>query len=480
MKKKHTQVRLIYWIIIVIGSGALGIYMTKTQWNTAVLALWLVVIFLGAMAVEMLWFRSLGKKVAALTPLLRTDPDRYIAGIEDLLGDVRSLGVQQTRCINLAAACCEKGDYAKAVDYLTSLDPRRIPAVNQGAYWADLALARFHLGQNEQARAVIDGSADLFTLRFRAGKAGAPSPRGTWSWPGSGTTPPGRPGPIPPPRRSWTSLRPSSGDNEKGRNAMLLHVLAVGDVCSDVGLDCLHRHLRQVKKLYEIDFTVVNGENAAGLGLLPRHADELFDAGADVITLGNHTWDKRQIADYLDRSPYILRPANFSPRTPGRGFGIYEGPRGLRIGVLSLMGRFELNSNLSSPFDMADKVLAGEGKEADVVLVDFHAEATRGEGAMGWYLDGRVSAVWGTHTHVPTADQQILPKGTGFVTDLGMTGPIHSILGVKPEVSINRFLGGMPMRYEPGPAPGKLNAVRFVIDTDTRQCVEVARCDLLD
>ena len=144
------------------------------------------------------------------------------------------------------------------------------------------------------------------------------------------------------------------------------------------------------------------------------------------------------------------------------------------------MGRFELNSNLSSPFDMADKVLAGEGKEADVVLVDFHAEATSEKGAMGWYLDGRVSAVWGTHTHVPTADQQILPKGTGFVTDLGMTGPIHSILGVKPEVSINRFLGGMPMRYEPGPAPGKLNAVRFVIDTDTRQCVEVARCDLLD
>ena len=261
---------------------------------------------------------------------------------------------------------------------------------------------------------------------------------------------------------------------------MLLHVLAVGDVCSDVGLDCLHRHLRQVKKLYEIDFTVVNGENAAGLGLLPRHADELFDAGADVITLGNHTWDKRQIADYLDRSPYILRPANFSPRTPGRGFGIYEGPRGLRIGVLNLMGRFELNSNLSSPFDMADKVLAGEGKEADVVLVDFHAEATSEKGAMGWSLDGLVSAVWGTHTHVPTADQQILPKGTGFVTDLGMTGPIHSILGVKPEVSINRFLGGMPMRYAPGPAPGKLNAVRFVIDTDTRACVETARCDLLD
>ena len=221
---------------------------------------------------------------------------------------------------------------------------------------------------------------------------------------------------------------------------MQLRVLAVGDVCSEVGLDCLHRHLRSLKKLYAVDFTVVNGENAAGLGLLPRHAEELFDAGADVITLGNHTWDKRQIADYLDQSPYILRPANFSPRVPGRGFGIYEGPRGLRIGVMNLMGRFDLDSNLSSPFDMADKLIEGEGKETDILLVDFHAEATSEKGAMGWYLDGRVSAVWGTHTHVPTADQQILPQGTGFVTDLGMTGPIRSILGVRPDVSINRFL----------------------------------------
>ena len=225
---------------------------------------------------------------------------------------------------------------------------------------------------------------------------------------------------------------------------------------------------------------MVYGENAAGLGLLPRHAAEIFDAGADVITLGNHTWDKRQIADYLDQSRYILRPANYSPRVPGRGFGIYEGPRGLRIGVMSLMGRFQLDSNLSSPFDMADTLLAGEGKQADILLVDFHAEATSEKGAMGWYLDGRVSAVWGTHTHVPTADQQILPKGTGFVTDLGMTGPINSILGVRPDVSMNRFLGGVPMRYEPGPAPGKVNAVAFTIDTETKRCTEVFRCDVLD
>ena len=261
---------------------------------------------------------------------------------------------------------------------------------------------------------------------------------------------------------------------------MDLRVLAVGDVCAEVGLDCLHRHLRSLKKLYRVDFTVVNGENAAGKGLLPRHAEELFDAGADVITLGNHTWDKRQIADYLDRSPYILRPANFSPRVPGRGFGLYEGPRGLRIGVINLMGRFELDSNLSSPFDMADRLIEGEGKEADILLVDFHAEATSEKGAMAWYLDGRVSAVWGTHTHVPTADQQILPKGTGFVTDLGMTGPIQSILGVRPDIALNRFLGGMPLRYEAGPAPGKVNAVLFTIDTETKRCTEAVRCDVLD
>ena len=261
---------------------------------------------------------------------------------------------------------------------------------------------------------------------------------------------------------------------------MLLHILAVGDVVSERGLDCLHHHLRALKKEHDIHFTVVNGENAAGLGLLPRHADEIFDAGADVITLGNHTWSRLQIADYLDQNPYILRPANFAPNLPGRGFGVFEGPQGLRIGVLNLMGRFELDSNLSSPFEKADRILAGEGKDADVMLVDFHAEATSEKGAMVWYLDGRAQAVWGTHTHVPTADTQILPKGTGFVTDLGMTGPARSILGVKPENSIARFLGQLPRRDEAAGGPCKLCAVRFTIDTQTKTCVEVTRVDVFD
>ena len=257
---------------------------------------------------------------------------------------------------------------------------------------------------------------------------------------------------------------------------MLLNLLAVGDVVAQGGLDCLRRHLRTIQKNENIHFTVVNGENAAGLGLLPHQAEEIFDAGADVITLGNHTWSKLQIADYLDDNRYILRPANFAPNLPGRGFGVYEGPQGLRIGVLNLIGRCGMDSNLENPFTTADRAL--KGMNADLVLVDFHAEATSEKGALAWYLDGRVQALWGTHTHVPTADGQILPKGTGFLTDLGMTGPRRSVLGIKPELSMNLFLGGLPRRYEEAEGPCKLNACRFTIDTESGRCVQVRRVDL--
>lgn len=259
---------------------------------------------------------------------------------------------------------------------------------------------------------------------------------------------------------------------------MLVPVLAVGDVVSEGGLDCLHRHLRTLIKVHGAEFVVVNGENVAGVGLTPAQAEELFDAGAHVVTLGNHTWDKRQIAGYLEDSPYILRPANFAPHLPGRGLGVYDGPHGLRIAVINLMGRFNLNYNLDNPFLTADHLL--ENLEADLVLVDFHAEATSEKGAMAWYLDGRVQAVWGTHTHVPTADCQILPQGCGFVTDLGMTGPHRSVLGLPPEASINRFLGGMPQHFQSAPGPCRLDCVLFTIDTETRRCVEVRRCDITE
>ena len=245
------------------------------------------------------------------------------------------------------------------------------------------------------------------------------------------------------------------------------------------GLAFLEQHLRSVQKLHGVHFTVVNGENASGVGILPRQAREIFDAGADVVTLGNHTWNRIQIADFLEDDRYTLRPANYTSRVPGRGWGVYDGPGGVRIGVMNLIGRCEMDSNFDNPFTTADRVLRRmEG--TDVVLVDFHAEATSEKGAMGWYLDGRVQGVWGTHTHVPTADPQVLPQGTGFVTDLGMTGPAQSILGVKPENSVARFLGQLPRRYEAAGGPNKLGAVLFTIDTDTGRCRSVTRVDRED
>ena len=258
---------------------------------------------------------------------------------------------------------------------------------------------------------------------------------------------------------------------------MILNVLAVGDVVGDSGVEYLGRHLRELKKLKDVHFTVVNGENASGVGILPRQAREIFDAGADVVTLGNHTWNRIQIADFLESDRYTLRPANYTSRVPGRGWGVYDGPKGVRIGVINLIGRCEMDSNFENPFTTADRVLKRmEG--TDVVLVDFHAEATSEKGAMGWYLDGRAHAVWGTHTHVPTADCQVLPKGTGFVTDLGMTGPSRSVLGIKPANSLNLFLGGLPRRYEEAEGPCKLNACLFAIDTETKKCLSVRRADI--
>ena len=260
---------------------------------------------------------------------------------------------------------------------------------------------------------------------------------------------------------------------------MILNLLAIGDVVGEPGLAFLEDNLPRLKKRHNVHFTVVNGENASGVGVLPRQAKAIYAAGADVVTLGNHTWNRIQIADFLDKDPHILRPANYAGRVPGRGFGMFDGPRGLRIGVMNLMGRLELNPNLDSPFKTANQLLRGtEAQRCDLVLVDFHAEATSEKGAMGFYLDGRVQALWGTHTHVPTADGQILPKGTGFLTDLGMTGPRRSVLGIKPELSMNLFLGGLPRRYEEAEGPCKLNACRFTIDTESGRCVQVRRVDL--
>ena len=256
---------------------------------------------------------------------------------------------------------------------------------------------------------------------------------------------------------------------------MIYHILAVGDVVGESGLDHLARNLRPLKQFRGIHFAVVNGENAAGTGLTPAHVDALYEAGADVITLGNHAFGKLQLASRIEDDPYLLRPANYTGRMPGRGWGVF--PCGhIEIGVLNLIGRCGMDFNADNPFTVAGRVL--EGERPLFTLVDFHAEATSEKLAMGYYLDGRVSALWGTHTHVPTADGQVLPRGTGYISDLGMTGPIHSVLGIKPEQSIERFLGGLPGRYRAAEGPCKMQGAVFSLDSGTGLCVDVEQIDI--
>ena len=254
-------------------------------------------------------------------------------------------------------------------------------------------------------------------------------------------------------------------------------VLAVGDVVGNPGMDRISRSLRKLKRDTGADFVIVNGENAAVVGMTPRQGDEILDAGADVITMGNHTFSKREIVDYLEDCPQILRPANLAPQAPGKGWAIFDTKAG-PVAVVDLIGRCNMDYGPDNPFLQIDRIL--KKIDAKIVLVELHAEATSEKLAMGYMLDGRVSAVWGTHTHVPTADAQVLPKGTGYVTDLGMTGPKHSVLGIRPDLSIAKFRGDLTSRYQWADGPTKLEAVLFTIDAATGKCKAAERVDVYD
>ena len=254
-------------------------------------------------------------------------------------------------------------------------------------------------------------------------------------------------------------------------------VLAVGDVVGNPGLDRICRSLRKLKRETGADFVIVNGENAAVVGMTPRQGEEILDAGADVITMGNHSFGKRELVDYLDDCPQVIRPANYAPQTPGRGYGIFDTKAG-PVAVVDLIGRCNMDYGPDNPFLMAERIL--KNLDTKLILVEIHAEATSEKLAMGYMLDGRVSAVWGTHTHVPTADAQVLPKGTGYVTDLGMTGPKHSVLGIRPDLSIAKFRGDLTSRYQWADGPTKLEAVLFTIDTATGLCKKAERVDVYD
>ena len=253
---------------------------------------------------------------------------------------------------------------------------------------------------------------------------------------------------------------------------MSVKILAVGDVCGEPGLDYLEKNLRNYRKENGIDFVVVNGENANVVGVTPRQADAIFRAGADVITLGNHTWTRTELRPYLDERSRILCPANFAPQCPGRGIGVFKTAFG-DVCVLNLIGRFTLDSNTDNPFVIADGYM--EEIKEKIILVDFHAEGTSEKRAMGFMLDGRASAVWGTHTHVQTSDACVLPKGTGYITDLGMCGPDDSVLGVRTDIIIEKLRTSLPARFEFAEGHVTLHGAVFDINTETSCVTRVER-----
>ena len=258
---------------------------------------------------------------------------------------------------------------------------------------------------------------------------------------------------------------------------MEFRVLCVGDVVGGPGMDRIRRSLRRLKNSLGADFVIVNGENASVVGITPDQAEDILDAGADVITLGNHSFGKREIVHYMEDTARILRPANYAPQAPGRGWAVYESRFG-DVAVIDLIGRCAMDYTPDNPFLLAEKLL--KKITARIILVEIHAEATSEKLAMGYMLDGRVSAVWGTHTHVPTADARVLPKGTGYVTDLGMTGPRESVLGIRPDLSIAKFRGDLTERYRWADGPTKLEGVLFTLDASTGKCLRAERIDQWD
>ena len=258
---------------------------------------------------------------------------------------------------------------------------------------------------------------------------------------------------------------------------MEYRVLCVGDVVGGPGMERVRRSLRRLKNSLGADFVIVNGENASVVGITPDQAEDILDAGADVITLGNHSFGKREIVHYMEDSDRILRPANYAPQAPGRGWAVYESRFG-DVAVIDLIGRCGMDYTPDNPFLLVEKIL--KKITAKIILVEIHAEATSEKLAMGYMLDGRVSAVWGTHTHVPTADARVLTKGTGYVTDLGMTGPRESVLGIRPDLSIAKFRGDLTERYRWADGPTKLEGVLFTLDASTGKCLRAERIDQWD
>lgn len=257
-----------------------------------------------------------------------------------------------------------------------------------------------------------------------------------------------------------------------------MNILAVGDIVGELGVKELQKRLQKVKLEYNVDFTIVNGENAAeGMGITEKNFKDILSAGADCVTMGNHTWGKKDIFRFIDH-PKLIRPANYPEGVCGKGYNIYK-CKDKKIAVMNALGRAEINIMIDNPFAEVQKIVDEIKKEVDIIILDFHAEATAEKKAMGYYMDGKITAMFGTHTHVQTADEQILPQGMAYITDIGMTGPKHSIIGMDKEVAFKRFLTSLPERYKIATGEAMFNSVMFEINDDNNKVEKMTRINFL-
>jgi len=254
-----------------------------------------------------------------------------------------------------------------------------------------------------------------------------------------------------------------------------MKLLFIGDVVGSPGREMVKQYLPKLKEKYKPHMIVVNGENAAaGKGITEKIYKQFLTWGTQVVTMGNHTWDKKEIFEFIDDAPYMIRPANFPEGTPGKGIVFYQS-NGIEVAVINLQGRTFLPA-LDDPFKKVDQLITEAKKRTNIIFLDFHAEATSEKQAMGWYVDGRISAIAGTHTHTQTADERILPQGTAYITDVGMTGPYDAILGTEREAVINKFLTGLPVRFEVDKnGRTQLNGVLMTLDEKTGSATKVER-----
>ena len=253
-----------------------------------------------------------------------------------------------------------------------------------------------------------------------------------------------------------------------------MNILAIGDIVGEIGVKKIVKELPKLKEKYNIDFCIINGENSAGgMGITKKIFDSLINAGADVITMGNHTWGKKDIFSFID-DKRIVRPANYTKGLPGNDYSIVN-KNNKRIAVINLIGRTSMGILSENPFIVANDIYNKLKNQADIFVLDFHAEATAEKIAMGYYMDGKFTIVYGTHTHVQTADDQILEKGTAYITDIGMTGPKKSVIGMDVGVSFKRFVTSLPERYKLADSEAMLNGCVFKINDETNRTEEIIR-----